>query len=139
MTGGDTEVLLGLLGLSRAGLTSVHIFSDSSPSYLLEMLSRKTLEGVFYEFSPSDICNGTVAVTGLPYVLSSQAQPQGMSQTCIALCKKPEAFEKHLSCTVILSGCRDVRFSVGIAHLGGKRTQVHGDAAASLLRAIKMP
>lgn len=72
-----------------------------------------------------------MAVTGLLYVLSSQAQPRGMSQTCITLCKKP--FEEHLSRTVILSGCRDVRFSVAMAHLGGKRTQVHGDAATSLL------
>ena len=96
MTGGDTEVPVQLLGLSRARLMPVPIFSNSSSSYL-EMLSRKPLEGVFCEFRPSDICNGTVAVTGLPYVLSSQAQPQGMSQTCIALCKKPEAFEKHLS------------------------------------------
>lgn len=138
VTGVDTEVPVQLLGLSRARLMPVLIFSNSSSSYL-EMLSRKPLEVVFYEFSPSDICNGTVAVTGLPYVLRSQAQPRGASQASIALCKKPEAFEKHLSCTVILSGCRNVRFSIGIAHLGGKRTQVRGDAAAALLGAIKMP
>lgn len=70
----DAEVLCGF---SHAGLMPVHI-SDSFCSYS-EILSRKTLAGVFHEFSASDACNGPVAVYGLLCVLSSQAQPPGMS------------------------------------------------------------
>lgn len=135
-TGGNIEIPLGLLGLSHAGLLLVRIFSDRFYSY---KCSPGSLSRVFaINLVPLISVMAQGLWPGLPYVLSSQAQPQGTSQTCTALCKKPEAFGKCLSCTVVLSGCRGVRFSVSIPHLGGKRTQVHRDAAASLLWAIKM-
>lgn len=65
--------------------------------------------------------------------LSSAPRHSHRACPCVALCKKPEALEKPLPCTIILSSCRHVRFSVVIVHLGGKRTQVHEEAAASLL------
>lgn len=126
VTGRDAEVLFGFS--CRANICPYLRQICSS----LEILSRKTLEGVF---SVNLVPLMPVMAQRLCLGCCLSPAPRNSHRVCpcVALCKRPEALEKPLPCSIILSSCRHVRFSVGIVHLGGKRTQVHEEAAASLL------